>query len=300
MKTNGLKPVLRRFLSLMLTVALLLPYLPQTSLTAYAAVSGTLTGLSNEDIIATYTGTDDGANSGWAVTGGNSIKGNVIGSAGMCSDSHYNTTLTITNNKPTAAILSFDYAIAQNSGSIQVAGTTVTANGSYSGTIEAGSSINIYIGSGSTDNATTIDITNLFLIANVNATTTFQPAENGSYMVDGSEIAVETVKTQQSTTAYNLNATAAEGYKFVGWYSVTNGKYLSSDEEVSLYFDSDQTITAIFTEENNPVFDVGGAKFTDLNEANKYASFNEIEKITLVSDGTLPAEIIPFPAALFC
>ena len=310
MKTNGLKPVLRRFLSLMLTVALLLPYLPQTSLTAYAAVSGTLTGLSNEDIIATYTGTDDGANSGWAVTGGNSIKGNVIGSAGMCSDSHYNTTLTITNNKPTAAILSFDYAIAQNSGSIQVAGTTVTANGSYSGTIEAGSSINIYIGSGSTDNATTIDITNLFLIANVNATTTFQPAENGSYMVDGSEIAVETVKTQQSTTAYNLNATAAEGYKFVGWYSVTNGKYLSSDEEVSLYFDSDQTITAIFTEENNPVFDVGGAKFTDLNEANKYASFNEIEKITLVSDGTLPSGnytissgvilLIPFDDAYTC
>ena len=73
MKTNGLKPVLRRFLSLMLTVALLLPYLPQTSLTAYAAVSGTLTGLSNEDIIATYTGTDDGANSSWSVTGGNSI-----------------------------------------------------------------------------------------------------------------------------------------------------------------------------------------------------------------------------------
>lgn len=307
---NEVKQVVRRFLALFLVLAMILPLLPQMSIKVHAEVSGTLTGLSNEDIIATYTGTDDGANSSWSVTGGNTISGSVIGTAGMCSDSHYNTTLTLTNNKPTAAILSFDYAIAQNSGSIQVAGTTVTANGRYSGTIEAGSSINIYIGSGSTDNATTIDITNLFLIADVQATTTFQLSDNGSYTVDGVQITEETVKTQQSTTAYNLSATADAGYKFVGWYSITDDKYLSSDEEASLYIDSDQTITAMFTKENNPVFDVGGAKFTDLNEANNYASSNGIEKITLVSDGILASGdytisdgvilLIPFDDAYTC
>ena len=305
-----IQKILRRFMSLALSAVLVVTLLPVISTPALAAVSGTLTGLSNEDIVATYTGTDEGANSSWSVTGGNSINGSVIGTAGMCSDSHYNTTLTITNNKPTAAILSFDYAIAQNSGSIQVAGTTVTANGSYSGTIEAGSSINIYIGSGSTDNATTIDITNLFLIADVQATTTFQPAENGSYMVDGAQITEETVKIQQSTVAYNLSAEADAGYKFVGWYSITDDKYLSSDEEASLYIDSDQTLTAIFTEESNPVFDVGGAKFTDLNEADNYASSNGIEKITLVSDGILASGdytisdgvilLIPFDDAYTC
>ena len=307
---NEVKQVIRRFLVLFLVLAMVLPLLPQMSIKVQAAVSGKLTGLSNEDIVATYTGTDDGANSSWSVTGGNSINGSVIGTAGMCSDSHYNTTLTITNNKSTAAILSFDYAIAQNSGSIQVAGTTVTTNGSYSGTIEAGSSINIYIGSGSTDNATTIDITNLFLIADVQATTTFQPSENGSYMVDEVQITEETVKTQQSTVAYNLSATADAGYKFVGWYSITDDKYLSSEEDASLYIDSDQTITAMFTEENNPVFDVGGKKFTDLNEADSYASSNGIEKITLVSDGTLTSGeytisdgvilLIPFDDAYTC
>ena len=307
---NEVKQVIRRFLVLFLVLAMVLPLLPQMSIKVHAAVSGTLTGLSNEDIIATYTGTDDGANSSWSVTGENSISGSVKGTAGMCSDSHYNTTLTLTNNKPTAAILSFDYAIAQNSGSIQVAGTTVTANGSYSETIDAGSSINIYIGSGSTDNATEIDITNLFLIADVQATTTFQPSENGSYMVDGVQITEETVKTQQSTIAYALSATANAGYKFVGWYSVTDDKYLSSDEEASLYIDSDQTITAKFTEESNPVFDVGGAKFTDLNEADNYASSNGIEKITLVSDGILASGdytisdgvilLIPFDDAYTC
>ena len=307
---SEVKQVVRRFLALFLVLAMVLPLMPQMSIKVHAAVSGTLTGLSNEDIIATYTGTDDGANSSWSVRGGNTISGSVIGTAGMCNDSHYNTTLTLTNNKPTAAILSFDYAIAQNSGSIQVAGTTVTANGRYSGTIDAGSSINIYIESGSTDNATTIDITNLFLIADVQATTTFRPSENGSYTVDGVQITEETVKTQQSTTAYNLSATADAGYKFVGWYSITDDKYLSSDKEASLYIDSDQTITAMFTEENNPVFDVGGAKFTDLNKADNYASSNGIEKITLVSDGILASGdytisdgvilLIPFDDAYTC
>lgn len=305
-----LRDFLRRILSLGLSAVLLLALLPAISAPALAAVSGTLTGLSNEDIIATYTGTDDGANSSWSVTGGNSISGSVIGTAGMCNDSHYNTTLTLTNNKPTAAILSFDYAIAQNGGSIQVAGTTVTANGSYSETIDAGSSINIYIGSGSTDNATTIDITNLTLIANVQATTTFQPAENGSYTVDGIKITEETVKIQQSTVAYSLSATADSGYKFVGWYSVTKNAYLSTDTSASLYFDSDQTVTAKFVEEDLPVFDVGGAKFTDLNEANNYASENSIEQITLVSDGILTSGaytisegvilLIPFDEAGTC
>lgn len=307
---NEAKRVIKRFLSLFLVLALILPFMPQMELKVHAATSGTLTGLSNEDIVATYTGTDDGANSSWTVTGGNSIKGSVIGTHGTCNDSQYNTTLTIQNNKNTAAVLSFDYTIAQNSGSIQVAGTTVTANGSYSETIDAGSSINVYIGSGSTSNATTIDITNLFLITDVQATTTFQPAENGSYTVDGQQITGETVKTQQSTIAYELSATADDGYKFLGWYSITDDKFLSSDEVTSVYLDSDQTITAMFTEENNPVFDVSGNKFTDLNEANNYASTNGIEKITLISDGILPSGdytiskgvilLIPFDAAATC
>ena len=307
---NEAKRVIKRFLSLFLVLALILPLMPQMELKVHAATSGTLTGLSNEDIVATFVGTDDGANSSWTVTGGNSIKGSVIGTQGMCNNSQYNTTLTIQNNKNTAAVLSFDYTIAQNSGSIQVAGTTVTANGSYSGTIDAGSSINVYIGSGSTSNATTIDITNLFLIADVQATTTFQPSENGSYTVAGEQITGETVRTQQSTIAYELSATADDGYKFLGWYSVTDDKFLSSDEVTSLYFDSNQTITAMFTEENNPVFDVSGNKFTDLNEANNYASTNGVEKITLISDGILPSGnytisdgvilLIPFDAAATC
>ena len=283
------KRICKRFISLMISAVMLFSIFAAFPISAYAAVSGTLSGLSNEDIGASYTGTDDGTYSSWSVTGGNSILGNVISEDGACDDTNYNTTLTLTNNKSTEAILSFDYEIEQNDGTIQVAGTAVTEDGSYSGTLSAGESIRIYIASGSTDNATTITITNLFLIVDVETTTTFQPAENGSYTVDDETITEETVRTQQSTEAYSLCATADEGYKFLGWYSVTDETYISSEENTSLLLDSDQTITAVFVSEDTPIFNVGGSTFTDLNEADAYAVANGVEKITLVSDGTLSA-----------
>ena len=252
-----IQKILRRFLSLALSVVLVVTLLPVISTPALAAVSGTLTGLSNTDITATYTGNGSVSNTTWSA-GSNSINGSVIGESGLCSDSQYNTTLTITNNKATAARLSFNYTIAQNSGTIQVAGSAVTANGSYSGTLESGASISIYLASGSTANATKIAITDLFLIVDAEITTTFIPAENGSYTVDGAAISAETGRTQQSTIAYSLSATANSGYEFMGWYSVTEDRYLSSEANVSLYFDSSQTVTAMFTDAGNPIFDVGG------------------------------------------
>ncbi len=304
-----LKQVLRRFLSLSLVIVLTLTLLPQISFTVQAAASGELNGLNSNDIGARYSATDDGSNASWSANG-YTITGSVISKSGMCSDSHYETTLTLTNEKSVAAILSFDYTIAQNSGKIQVAGTEVTANGSYSNELAAGASINIYLKSGSTSAATSILIKNLTLLVDVDATTTFQKAENGSYTVDDVEITADISKTQRSTLSYTLKAIPASGYKFLGWYSVSENKYLSSDEFATLNFDSNQTVTARFTEESNPVFDVSGAKFTDLNEADMYASASSLSKITLVSDGTLNSGsytissgvtlLIPFDAAGTC
>lgn len=304
-----IKRVLKRFISLGLIVVLLMPFFPSFSLTAYAATSGDLKGLSNGDIGASYTATDSGNNASWSASG-NTITGSVIATSGECGATHYETTLTLTNNKSVPANLSFDYTIAQNKGTIKVAGTAVTAGGSYSSELAAGGSIKIYLKSGSTSEATRISITNLNLLVNVEATTTFQPAENGSYTVDGDAITAETSKTKKSTEAYALVATPDSGYKFMGWYSVSESKYLSSDVSATLSFDSNQTVTAVFTEESNPVFEVGGKKFIDLNEANAYAVENSLSKITLVSDGSLPSGsytissgvtlLIPFDAAGTC
>ena len=132
--------VFKRFTALMLAAVLLFSLAPTFTLTAFAATSGDLTGLSNSDIGASYTSTDSGSNASWSASG-NTITGNVISEPGSCGSTAYETTLTLTNKKSTTATLSFDYTIAQNNGTIQVAGDAVTANGSYSGELAAGASI---------------------------------------------------------------------------------------------------------------------------------------------------------------
>ena len=300
-----IKQILKRFTSLMLVFVLVFSLMPVFSITAFAADMA-VSGLSDENIGLTTDKSD-----AWSATG-TTITGSVKGTSGTCSSSSSESTLTITNNKTVPAILSFSYKITQNdnSGTIQVAGTSVTADGTYSGELAAGASIKVYLKSAAGAYTTAVELSGISLIANVQATTTFQPAENGSYTVDGVEITAETTKTQQSTVAYSLAATPASGYKFIGWYSVTEEKYLSSDTSATMYFDIDQTVTAVFTEEANPVFDVSGAKFTDLNEANEYAVTNSLSKIVLVSDGTLNSGsysissgvtlLIPFDSAYTC
>ena len=126
--------------------------------------------------------------------------------------------------------------------------------------------------------------------------TTFVPAEHGSYTVDGTVITESTQLTKNSSEAYTLAANAASGYKFVGWYSVTNGDYLSYDANASLMIDEEQTVTAEFVDSNTAVFSVSGALFTDLNEAVDYSVANSKPIIILVSDGTLPAGDYTIPA----
>ena len=200
-----IQQILRRFLSLFLSAVLIVTLLPVISVPALAAVSGELSGLTNKDVGASYSGSDDGSYTSWSVIGGNGITGTAKSKdGGACgSDTKHNTTLTLTNNKDTAAILSFDYKVTRSGGTIQVAGSSVTEDGSYSATIDAGSSIKIYLESGDTNNETKIEIANLSMIVDTSVTTTFQPAENGSYTVDGESITEERVKTQQSTVAYS-------------------------------------------------------------------------------------------------
>lgn len=274
----------KRFLSLTLVAVMLLSLLPAFALPAFAATSGTLNGLSVDGIDASYTGD---ANDAWSASG-TTITGSVVAVKGGCSTTNYNSTLTITNNKPTAATLSFDYAVVVNSGTVQVDGTAVSSDGSYSYTKElaAGDSIKVYLKSGGTT-ATKITMTNIALVSDVTATTTFQPAENGSYTVDGNTVTETYSSTQSSTQGYAVVATPASGYQFRGWYDVTNEKYISTLQSTTLNMEYDATITARFAPVGVAMFDVGGQVFEDLDAATAYATSNSITKVTLVSDGTL-------------
>lgn len=295
------KRIGRRFVSLLLTFVTILTMLPAMTLPALAATSGNVTGLTDSNIGLSYSGSADNA---WSAIGA-TITGSVVSVGGTCSDTSYKSTLTIKNNKATKATLSFAYAIEQNSGTIKVAGNSVTANGSFSRELAAGGTIEVYIESGSTT-ATKITMTNVALVSDVTATATFVPAENGTYKVDGKTVTEEYSNTQSSMTAYQVVATPDKGYQFLGWYNLTTGKCIATAASTALNIESDCTITAKFASRAAALFETGGQPFDDLNEAVSYAQKNSQSKITLATDGsisgtyTIPAGItllIPFDAA---
>ena len=300
-----MKSTWKRLVSLALSMCMVFALLPNISMTAFAANNGTVTGLTDENIGLSFSGDADNA---WSASG-TQIVGSATSAGGMCGDTHYSSTLTITNNKNTTATLSFDYAIEQNSGAIQVDGTVVTASGKFSKELAPNASIKVYIKSGSTSAATKITMTNMALVYNVSATVTFQPAENGSYTVDGKTITENYTNTQSSMIAYQVAATPAAGYQFMGWYNVTEGKYINTSPKAALNIEKDCTITARFVRNDAALFETGGQRFDDLNDAIKEAQKKLPATIALVSSGaisgnyTIPSGItllIPFDEAKTC
>lgn len=296
------KRISRRFVSLLLTFVTILTMLPAMTLPALAASSGTVTGLADENIGLSFSGDVDNA---WSANG-TGITGAATSTGGTCGETPQKSTLTITNKKSTTATLSFDYSIEQNSGEIEVDGTEVSSGASFTKELAAGGTVTVYIKSGSTSGATKITMTNVALVSDVTATTTFVPAENGTYTVDGKLITEEYSNTQSSMTAYTVVATPADGYQFLGWYNLTTGKCIATAASTALNIESDCTITAKFASKAAALFETGGQPFDDLKKAVAYAQTNSQSKITLAADGsisgtyTIPAGItllIPFDEA---
>ena len=291
-----IRNICKRFMLLLLCVLMICTLSPITTF-----AENELSGLSDTTIGLSATNADN-----WSASV-TTINGSIAGDG--CNPS--TTTLTITNKKTTKAMLSFDYTVViSDGGAILVNNTMVTTNGSFRMELDAGKTIEVEIrSSASNTDDTKITMTNVKLVSNVTATTTFLPAENGSYTVDGKKVTEKFSKIQSSTQAYALVATPASGYKFYGWYSVTEDKLLSTDLQTSLNIDADKTIIAKFVPLTTPTFDVDGKSFIDLEKAVDYAHKNGKKLVTLVEDGsisgnyTIPSGItllIPFDEAKTC
>lgn len=298
------KRIGRRFVSLLLTFVTILTMLPAMTLPALAATSGTVTGLADENIGLSFSG---GADNAWSASGTQIIgKARSTSGSGCGGGNNYRSTLTITNKKTTKATLSFDYTVVVSEGTILVDNTKTTSSGSFSKELVAGGTVEVEIESGSTSADTKITMTNVKLVADVSATVTFRPSENGSYTVDGKTITEVYTKTQSSTTPYQVVATPDKEYQFLGWYNLTTGKCIATAASTALNIESDCTITAKFASKAAALFETGGQPFDDLNEAVVYARANNQNKITLASDGkitgnyTIPSGVtllIPFDEA---
>ena len=302
-----MKNMYRCFLSLVLCMCMVFVLLPNIAMPAYAANSGTVIGLADESIGLSFS---DDADNAWSASSTQIIgKARSTSGSGCGGGSNYRSTLTITNKKTTKATLSFDYTVVVSEGTILVNNTTTTANGSFSMELAAGGTVEVEIESGSTSADTQITMTNVKLVADVSATVTFQPAENGSYTVDGRNITEVYTHTQSSMTAYQVEATPAEGYRFKGWYDVASGKCISTDAKTALNFDSNCTITAQFVSKELALFETGGQVFDDLNDAIAEAQKNLPAIITLAESGKItgnyiiPSKVtllIPFDEAKTC
>lgn len=301
------KRIGRRFVSQLLTFVTILTMLPAMTLPALAAISGTVTGLADQNIGLSFNGTADNA---WSASSTQIIgKARSTSGSGCGGGSNYRSTLTIKNNKTTKATLSFDYTVVVSEGTILVNNKTTTTAGSFSQELGAGGTVEVEIESGSTSADTMITMTNVKLVSDVNATATFVPAENGTYTVDGKLITEKYSNTQSSMTAYEVVATPAEDYRFKGWYDVDSGKCISTDAKTALNFDSNRTITARFVSKELALFETGGQVFDDLNEAIAEAQKKLPAIITLAESGkitgnyTIPSKVtllIPFDEAKTC
>lgn len=298
------KRIGRRFVSLLLTFVTVLTMLPAMTLPALAANNGTVTGLADENIGLSFSGDADNA---WSATA-TGVIGKVRSTPGSgCSDNaNYRSTLTITNKRSTKATLSFDYTVVVSEGTILVNNTTTTANGSFSKELAGGGTVEVEIESGSTSADTKITMTNISLVADASATVTFQPAENGSYTVDGKTITEVYTNTQSSMTAYQVEATPAGGYRFKGWYDVNTGACINTSAKTALNFDHNCAITARFVSKDLALFETNGQVFDDLGEAVAEAQKKLPATITLAQTGkitgnyTIPSGVtllIPFDEA---
>ena len=91
-----MKSTLKRFLSLVLCMCMVMALLPNVTITAFAASSGEVTGLSNENIGLSYSGDKENT---WSANG-TTITGSIQSSSG-CGTTHYSSTLQL----PTSAVL---------------------------------------------------------------------------------------------------------------------------------------------------------------------------------------------------
>lgn len=199
-------------------------------------------------------------------------------------------TLTFTNALPTTATLKFTYTLTNTDYYAEFRdfeGNAVPQT--FEMELQSGDSFNtIAISADPGCGSAVLTISNISLSTGGDVTATFQPAENGSYTVNGEKVEAEIEKTAAVGTSYAVSATAADGYQFFGWYNGT--RYLSYKAEENLMINENCTVYPVFIKNDVAVFGVGEARFQNLTDADAYASSGAVKTIVLMNDGILTGE----------
>lgn len=236
---------LRRGIAFLCTLVLTLM---AVTLPASAAVEGSLADSDNIDLAEVpfkdgskgTIGTERKVRSGgstWAVVGSETIQGTVkprewyysVRGQYTCYEKA-NSSLTITNKSGKVCRLTFSYTVPAN-GTLSINGVDRLIEGSYGDTLPNGKSVTVKLTTPKTDwqddrcqeiytATTTLSNITLTPLDQTVSVEFVKPTNNGSYTVnvDNKPLNVGETYTKPVSTTYTLQATAADGYFFDGWY----------------------------------------------------------------------------------
>lgn len=203
--------------------------------------------------------------SSWEVVGSETIQGTVkpkewynnLQGQYTCYQ-NANSSLTITNKSGKECRLTFSYTVPAN-GTLSINGIDKGIEGSYGDTILPDKSVTVKLTTPKTDwqddrcqemYTATTTLSNISMKPlDENVSVTFAPAINGSYTAKaGSELlTIDQTYSKPTSTTYTLQATAADGYFFDGWY--VNNVLASRELTYTTAFAANSRVEARFVDD---------------------------------------------------
>lgn len=252
----------------------------------YAATSGTVAGWNEAEtgIKLTYGGTE--ANNPWTYNNSQVIGATQSEGGGCGSAKHYDTTLAIMCNQ--AGVLSFDYAVDFQGGTIEINNAKITSSGSFSKDVQQQDSVFVKLTSNSTSAKTTVTISNLKLeVPSVSAVVRFEsnPLCDYEAYVNGSRVSLDSDVNCQTGDSVTLKfPKAISGYIFIGWK--INGASCGDNDPYSFQIrEIDTKIEVNAVDEKTAVFGVEQKTFYDLQFAIDYAKTTSSKLVKLHKSG---------------
>ena len=281
-----IKNVVKRSLSILITILMLAAIMPSLSIPAWAA--GNASG--NANVTSSNANTLD-----ITVTATPSESSGCTGTSYSASDA----TVTVKNATGSQAIISFEYEMTGVS--FKIGGnSTTSAKGQYASVMGNGAEV-VFVATnaGTQGTSSSVRVYNFSVVQDVERTLTFNAATGGSITVGGVSVTTSTTVTANFSTGVAVTATANSGYTFVGWID-DNHTNLSSEASTTIKPTADATITPLFVANSSTqtYWGVGSKIFDGLEEAISEASSGSTKKVVLLRNGTLAAGNYTVPSGV--
>lgn len=278
-----------KFSKIALSFSLLLGALAGAVGVSSAGYAASGTAISGWDIAGCSTSTSGDAS--WTYDKNGNFSGTVTGKT-FLGDWKQSGKLIITNTSFEKANVSFEYFVTMtgSDGSFSIDGNSSSKSGVVNRDLPLNNTVEMSITGKGKKGTTTVNVTNFKLIDKSKISqVTFSSDTNGTISVTQNSNTIELDKKLEfaSGTQFDLKATPGNGYYFLGWK--VNNIFISVDSDWSFVSPvGTSVISPVFSTKKLGVFSVGGALFSDLNEAVSAATNASNKNVVVYKDGMVP------------